>query len=101
MLKSNYGRDALSLLRASSPQKYSTLQVIDHGERMHRFWQTGGGYDRNVFSDDTIRKAIEYIHKNPVRAGLVTIPEEYRWSSARFWLMGKPDPIKMDRPEWW
>jgi hypothetical protein len=28
---------------------------------------------------------VRYIHQNPVRAGLVARPEDYRWSSARCW----------------
>jgi len=68
---------------------------------VHRFWQAGGGYDRNVFSDEAVRKAMEYIHNNPVRAGLTQLPEEYAWSSARFWLQGGAEPIALDVPSWW
>jgi hypothetical protein len=28
---------------------------------------------------------LNYIHMNPVRAGLVSEATEYRWSSARIW----------------
>jgi hypothetical protein len=28
---------------------------------------------------------VNYTHQNPVRLGLVERPEEYRWSSARYW----------------
>lgn len=47
-----------------------------------RFWQTGGGYDRNIHSDEEFIEKIEYIHANPVRRGLVVRPADYRWSSA-------------------
>ena len=32
---------------------------------------------------------VNYIHENPVRAGLVDRAAEYRWSSARVW-QGRP-----------
>ena len=47
-----------------------------------RFWQRGGGYDRNVFSDDEILEKTTYIENNPVRAGLAHRATDYRWSSA-------------------
>ncbi len=28
---------------------------------------------------------VNYIHQNPVRAGIVERPEDYRFSSARLW----------------
>lgn len=34
-----------------------------------------------------------YIELNPVRAGIVTQPEEYRWSSYCFYALGREDPI--------
>jgi putative transposase len=54
--------------------------VDSRGQR--RFWQRGGGYDRNIFSDDEVIEKIEYIESNPVRAGIVRRPREYKWSSA-------------------
>ena len=55
-----------------------------------RFWQPGGGYDRNIVSNDEMREKIEYIHSNPVRRGLAESPTGYRWSSAR-WYAGDRD----------
>ncbi len=48
-----------------------------------RFWQAGGGYDRNIFSEGELREKIRYIHENPVRRGLVGREEDWVWSSAR------------------
>ena len=48
-----------------------------------RFWQPGGGYDRNIFSNEELIEKINYIHQNPVRRGLVDRPEDWVWSSAR------------------
>jgi putative transposase len=62
-----------------------------------RFWQQGGGYDRNIYSDDEMREKVEYIHANPVRAELVAKPTDWRWSSARWWADRCEDAIPMDR----
>ncbi|MGP1308636.1 MAG: REP-associated tyrosine transposase [Phycisphaerales bacterium] len=56
-------------------------RLIDsRGQR--RFWQRGGGYDRNIFSNEELIEKIEYIENNPVRAGLARTPSAYMWSSA-------------------
>ncbi len=34
---------------------------------------------------------LEYIHYNPVRAGLCEVPEDYHYSSARFYIDGTND----------
>ncbi|MGI8600088.1 MAG: hypothetical protein ACR2KB_12620 [Chitinophagaceae bacterium] len=39
----------------------------------------------NKFKD----QKLDYIHNNPVEAGFVDIPEEYRYSSARDYAGGK------------
>lgn len=48
----------------------------------NRFWQPGDGYDRNIVTDSAVLFAINYIHTNPVRKGIVKYPEKYKWSSA-------------------
>jgi putative transposase len=50
-----------------------------NGER--RFWQAGGGYDRNIYSRDELVEKINYIHWNPVERELVREPRDWRWSS--------------------
>ncbi|MCO6439144.1 MAG: transposase [Phycisphaerae bacterium] len=52
------------------------------GRIQYRFWQRGGGYDRNLVRDATVYRTIDYIHANPVRRGLVEFPEDWKWSSA-------------------
>ena len=36
---------------------------------------------------------LRYVERNPVRAGLVSVAEEYPWSSARAHVAGRPDPV--------
>jgi REP element-mobilizing transposase RayT len=52
-----------------------------------RFWE--GPYDARVI-DSALSLAVRvaYDHRNPVKAGMVAAPEDYRWSSARAWVEG-------------
>ena len=51
-----------------------------------RFWQEGPGYDRNLTRPAMALAAIDYLHNNPVRRGLVKEPLDWKWSSARYYL---------------
>ena len=55
--------------------------IAPDGQASYRFWQRGGGYDRNLWSPEEIHEKIHYIHANPVRRGLVVRPEDWPWSS--------------------
>jgi hypothetical protein len=46
--------------------------------RKGRVWQDES-FDRAVRSVENLRGKIEYIAANPVRAGLVSDPADYRW----------------------
>lgn len=75
-LKHPFARETINRWRKENDP---ILNVIKHGD-VHRFWLTGGGYDRVVI-DELIEK-IRYIHANPVERKLVQTAKEYRWSSA-------------------
>jgi putative transposase len=64
--------------------------------RAKPFWLPGGGYDRNLWKTKTIHKEIDYIHANPVRRGLCTLPEEWPYSSAAYWAGRRDVPLLMD-----
>jgi len=68
----------------NEPGKFKKYQVFDKSKHRNvcRFWQTGGGFDRNLWNGIAIQKSIEYIEANPVRRKRAAIPSEYRWSSA-------------------
>jgi len=51
------------------------------GQRGQHFWQDES-YDHLVRSDSEFNRIRNYIEQNPVKAGLVTAAEDFRWSSA-------------------
>jgi len=65
--------------------------------KRYRIWQEGGGYDRNINNPDTLLKAVDYIHNNPVRKGLVDSPDKWRWSSFGDWHQDCQGPIKIEK----
>ncbi|MBY0312034.1 MAG: transposase [Phycisphaerales bacterium] len=60
------------------------LEII-RGDGVPRFWQKGGGFDRNVRSVAELQREVRYTHRSPVARGLVAEPCDWRWSSARWW----------------
>jgi putative transposase len=66
------------------------------GRVERRFWQAGGGYDRNLMEPATVRLVMDYIHNNPVRRGLVGRPEEWAWSSAGQYIGQGTTELKVD-----
>ncbi len=54
-------------------------------------WQ--GRFRSYVMDEHHLHAAVRYIELNPVRAGLVDQPGQWRWSSARAHLSGQPDGI--------
>jgi len=61
-----------------------------------RFWQHGGGYDRNEFSTGEIAETIAYIHNNPVKRGLVARAVDWPWSSARWYARERDGGVEID-----
>ena len=46
------------------------------------FWQKRY-YDRNVRGWDEFQTKLRYLHRNPVKRGLVKVPADWLWSSFR------------------
>jgi len=90
-------RKALAYLRHHNPSFLERLKDRQPNGKFHyRFWQRGGGNDRNIVEPETVRTMIEYIHGNPVRRGLVSQATDWPWSSARFYAGATDVPIIMD-----
>jgi putative transposase len=95
-VKEPVARQAIRYLQANSPAWLARLTVREGKRQRHRFWQPGGGYDRNVTSSAALCAMIEYIHANPVRRGLVAKAEDWEWSSAAWYAGMRPVKIAMD-----
>jgi len=64
--------------------------VVNARDRKYQFWE------RNPLSielrtEKVLIQKLNYIHANPVRAGICKFPEHYKYSSARFYETGIDD----------
>src|SRR6266498_3325097 len=64
-----------------------------------RIWQKRL-YDFNLWSDRKRIEKLRYMHRNPVKRGLVDSPEEWKWSSFRAYLNGEAGLVRVNFQEW-
>jgi len=50
-----------------------------------------------VDADEYAKELSRYIHLNPVRAAIVKTPEEYKWSSCRYYTLRRKAPVWLQR----
>jgi len=85
----------------------ASLQKLrrEAGARGHRYslWEHHSNA-LPIFSESMFMQKVNYIHENPVRAGLVERAEDYRWSSVRIWrrcpLEDEPLIVDIDQINW-
>ena len=53
----------------------------------------------NMYSEQKLREKLDYMHADPVKRGLVSSPEEWLWSSFRFYYLNDSSVLRMDRLE--
>ncbi len=97
-LKRPFARRVVIWVEKTAPKSLERMaERQPNGKVTYRFWQRGGGYDRNCRSVADVHEKAGYIHGNPVRRGLVERPEDWPWSSAKAWATGLDEPIRIDR----
>lgn len=101
-IKSPVGLKAIAYLQKEAPEWIPRITRHRGSKTERLFWQSGGGYDRNVIQPTSLLSMIDYIHLNPVRRGLVDHADDWKWSSAGYFLTGAESPILLDPipPEW-
>ncbi len=67
------------------------------GDR-EQFWQERY-FDANIRGDAARSEVIRYIHRNPVKRGLVETPGQYRWSSFNHYATGTRGVVEIES-EW-
>jgi putative transposase len=61
---------------------------VNKQDRKCQFWKRNA-LSTDLYSSDVLTQKLDYIHDNPVKAGLCQLPEDYYFSSARFYLQNK------------
>jgi putative transposase len=62
------------------------------------FWQKRY-YDRNVRDSREFTIKLRYLHRNPVKRGLVVNPEDWKWSSYRHYALREAGAVEIES-EW-
>jgi hypothetical protein len=65
-----------------------------HGVWMPRF------DDVIIASERVFLDKLNYMHENPIRAGLVSEATDWSWSSARFWYLDEPSDALTSTTDW-
>jgi putative transposase len=94
-LKQSVARREAKLLRKDPPKQKKLGWGTQH------FWQARY-YDFNVRSPEKRIEKLKYIHRNPVKRGLVAHPEDWPWSSYRHYAIGEVGAVEIASPvtEW-
>jgi putative transposase len=93
------GRRIIDYLKAHNHD--GPLQKLRHQVRprhySHSLWDHHPNA-RLLLTEGMLMQRVNYTHQNPVRAGLASHPEDYRWSSVRCWnrRMLEDEPLRMD-----
>ena len=88
-------RTARALLPKRKRRSWHQLNLFTQGLNPRAFWQARF-YDFNVWTTHKRVEKLRYMHRNPVKRGLVELPEQWRWSSYRFYLLEEAGPVQLN-----
>lgn len=90
--------DSLEILLRRVHGRYAQMVNIKQRRSGH-LWQNR--YFSCALSANHLRRVLAYVERNPVRAGLVAQPEQYKWSSAAIHLGLTEDRLHLADMEFW
>ncbi len=79
------------LFRTSRKKQCDNPKLFEDRSPRH-FWQRRF-YDFNVWSARKRIEKLRYIHRNPVKRGLVDAPDQWKWSSFRAYAYRETGPV--------
>jgi len=99
------GRRIIDYLKAHNHDV--SLRKLQHQIRPRHYSYSLWDHHPNahlLLTENMLMQRVTYTHQNPVRAGLASHPENYLWSSIRFWnrkvLEDEPLRMDIDRISW-
>jgi putative transposase len=88
-------RTARALLPKKKRRDPRQTELFDAYEP-RSFWQTRF-YDFNVRTERKRLEKLRYMHHNPVKRGMVSQAEDWRWSSYRFYFLNEVGLVKLNQ----
>lgn len=92
VVKQRFAHQVLKQMRRRRRSNQSQLW-----EEPEHVWQRRF-YDFNVWTEKKRVEKLRYVHRNPVKRGLVLEPEQWRWSSYRWYALREDGVVKVN--EW-
>jgi putative transposase len=94
------GRQLLDYSAKYLPKSF-TAEFQKHAgkDRERRFWQPTQ-HPMGIISERFWKQKLDYLHYNPCRKGLVLAPEDWRFSSARFWMTRQENDVQLSAVGW-
>lgn len=104
-VRGNSAREILSWLRTEQhlmSLKKLELAIRQKRNHTHAVWQKDPSVI-DLWSPKFVRQKLNYLHLNPVRAGLCEHPADWKWSSCRAYLPHKAGdvPVEVDWQAYW
>jgi putative transposase len=95
-IKQGFARRLLGKLRSQADLRQGHLwsAALEAGH----IWQRRF-YDFVVFSEKKRAEKLRYMHRNPVKRGLVLEPEQWVWSSFRHYASGELGPVLVNETQ--
>ena len=87
--------ESLKLAVGEAHRRYTSM-VNFREDWLGHLWQ--GRFASYILDNEYLISAVRYIEMNPVKAGLVRYPEEWQWSSAKYYIHGAADPLIKESP---
>jgi putative transposase len=75
----------------TDPSKLVNFKSTQMDRKFH-FWERRP-YKARSYTRDILEQKLDYMHFNPVKAGLCILPEDYLFSSAQFYYQKLANPI--------
>jgi putative transposase len=92
VLKQRTARALLPKRKRRNPRQSSLFAELS---QPRSFWQARF-YDFNVWTTKKRVEKLRYMHRNPVKRRLVESPEQWRWSSYRFYALDEAGLVKVN-----
>jgi REP element-mobilizing transposase RayT len=91
VLKQRTARALLPKRKRRNPRQHNLFE-----DEPKRAFRQARSYDFNVWTTKKRVEKLRYMHRNPVKRGLVGAPEEWRWSSYRFYFLDEAGPASVN-----
>jgi len=79
----------LKILRNEKSDLQEKL-LVQSKDRKYQVWERNS-LGTQLWSPEVFWQKLDYIHNNPVKADLCAYPEDYKYSSAKFYLKNERD----------